>query len=49
LLNVVVVEGLSGTFSRLQSARARTGCECPLKTTILLIRRGLILDGVMYS
>ena len=40
LLNVVVVEGLSGTFKRLQRARARAGCACPLKTTMFLMRGG---------
>ena len=35
LLNVVVVDELRGTFKRLHSARASSGCACPLKTTML--------------
>jgi len=35
-----VVDGLSGTFKRLQRARARSGCACPLKTTMFLMRGG---------
>src|SRR5262249_12223914 len=38
LLNVDVVEGLSGLFRRLQIARASSVCALPLKTTILFMR-----------
>ncbi len=39
LLKVVVSERLRGTFSRLQSDLASSGCAWPLKTTILFMRR----------
>src|SRR5215467_435405 len=38
LLNVDVVEGLSGIFRRLQIARASSGYALPLKMTILFMR-----------
>jgi len=38
LLNVDVVEGLSGIFRRLQIACASWGCALPLKMTILFMR-----------
>jgi rhodanese-related sulfurtransferase len=41
----VVVDRLRGTFSRRQSARARPGCAWPLKTTMLFMGEGIILDA----